>query len=380
MFSTGSKLFLGATITSLIATIAFGVTASGDTYWTAMVGLISATVALAFVTGINFFVRDCNVGAMQPDAATTSAAAQPAPGNTMWPALSAVGVALIALGIITEPVVFKAGIVVLLAVLVEWTVAAWSDRASADVTYNEGVRKRVLHPIEFPLLGAIALAVIVYSFSRIMLFVSKEAGPAIFAILATLILVCGFLFSAKPSLRKGLAVGVCAIAGLGLVSTGAVMAIDGEREIEHHHTISSDPSVCASNEESEVDENASQTLAAKSNVAARVFFDGTSLDAQVIGIEGRQTTITLARSTPSYIVFQNESDEDVRLTAHLGAFEVDVNGTMVVQKPVTCTTLVEPDGMQFIELTFPKSSAATLEPYTLAVPGVEAAPITVVVP
>jgi hypothetical protein len=138
--------------------------------------------------------------------------------------------------------------------------------------------------------------------------------------------------------------------------------------------------VCASNEESEVDENASQTLAAKSNVAARVFFDGTSLDAQVIGIEGRQTTITLARSTPSYIVFQNESDEDVRLTAHLGAFEVDVNGTMVVQKPVTCTTLVEPDGMQFIELTFPKSSAATLEPYTLAVPGVEAAPITVVVP
>jgi hypothetical protein len=386
MFSTGSKLFLGATTIALIATLVFGVTASGDTYWTAMVGLISATVALAFLTGINFFVRDCNVSSMQADATTTSSAAQPAPGNSAWPAVSAIGSGLIVVGIVTEPIVFKAGIVVLFAVLVEWMVQAWSERASSDQDYNAGVRKRVLHPLEFPVLGAIALAIIVYSFSRIMLFASKEAGPAIFGTIAALVLVGGFLFATQASFKKSIVVGICTIAALGLVSTGAVMAIDGEREMHAHPTVSSDPDVCSNPEETEIDEKASQSLAAKSNVAATVWYEDGELYAEVIGIEGPQQTITLPRSTPSYVVFRNADAEPVRLTVNMGAFESEVNGTPVVQKPVTCTALVDQDGRQFIELTFPKSSpppdgyGPSLEPYTLVVPGSDAEPITVVVP
>lgn len=386
MFSTGSKLFLGATTLALIATIVFGVATGGDTYWTSMIGLISATVALALLTGINFFVRDSNVGSMQPDATTSSAAAQETPGNSMWPAAAALGTALLVVGVITEPIVFKAGVVVLLACLVEWMVQAWSERASADRTYNASVRKRVLHPLEFPVLGAIGLAVVVYSFSRIMLFASKQAGPAIFGTMAALLLLCGFLLATQASIKKSVAAGVCTIAALGLVSTGAVMAIDGERPIEPHPTVSADPAVCSSNAETEVDEKASQSLAAKSNVAATVFYDDGKLYAEVIGMHGPQTTITLPRSTHSYIVFRNLSREPVRLTAHLGAFEADVNGTAVVQKPVTCTALVDEDGRQFIELTFPKPSpppaghGSSLEPYSLAVPGVDGASITVVVP
>jgi hypothetical protein len=380
MFSTGSKLFLGATTLTLVTALVFGVFTGGDTYWTAMIGLISATAALVFLTAINFFVRDSNVGSMQPDATTASAAAQDSPGNSMWSLISAVGVGLLVVGVVTAPIVFKAGVVVLLAALVEWLIQAWSERASSDRAYNAGVRKRVLHPLEFPMLGSIGLAVVAYSLSRIFLFVSKESGPAIFGILAALVLVGGFLFATQASLRKSVVIGVCAIAGLGLVSTGAVMAIDGERPIHPHETISSDPEVCSSNAETEVDENASQSLAAKSNVAATVFFDGEQMWAEVIGVAGRQSTITLSRSTHSYIVFRNLGDEDVRMTANLGAFSADVNGTAVIQKPVTCTALVEEDGRQFIELTFPKSSRSTLEPYTLVVPGVESASIDVVVP
>jgi hypothetical protein len=386
MFSTGSKLFLGATTIALIATIVFGVATGGDTYWTSMIGLISVTVALAFLTGINFFVRDSNVGSMLPDATTTSPAAQETPGNSMWPAAAALGGGLIVVGLITEPIVFKAGIVVLLACLVEWMVQAWSERASGDRAYNAGVRRRVLHPLEFPVLGAIGLAVIVYSFSRIMLYASKQAGPAIFGSMAALVLLAGFLFATRASLKRSVVAGVCTVAALGLVSTGAVMAIDGERPIEPHPTVSNDPAVCNSNEETEVDEKASQSLAAKSNVAATVFFDDGKLYAEVIGIHGPQTTITLPRSAHNYIVFRNLSDEEVRLTAHLGAFKADINGTPVVQKPVTCSALVEKDGRQFLELTFPKSSpppqghGASLEPYTLSVPGVDDSSIDVVVP
>jgi hypothetical protein len=386
MFSTGSKLFLGATTIALIATLVFGIATGGDTYWTAMIGLISATVALAFLTAINFFVRDCNVGSMQPDATTASPAAQPTPRNSMWPAVSALGLGLVVVGIITEPIVFKAGIVALLAVMLEWMVQAWSERASSDDAYNASVRKRVLHPLEFPVLGAIGLAIIVYSFSRIMLFASKQAGPAIFGVIAALVLLGGFLFATKASLKKSVSAGVCTIAALGLISTGAVMAIDGEREIHAHLTVSDDPQVCSSNAEGEIDHKASQSLAAKSNVAATVFFDDGRLYAEVIGMSGPQTTITLPRSNPSFIVFRNLSDEEVRLTANMGAFEADINGTPVVQKPVTCTALVERDGRQFIELTFPKSSpppdghGPSLEPYSLEVPGVEGASIAVVVP
>ncbi len=206
MFSTGSKLFLGATTISLIATLAFGIFTSGDTYWTSMIGLASVTTALVFLTAINFFVRDSNVGSMQPDATTSSAAAQETPGNSMWPAVSALGVSLVVVGLITEPIVFKAGVVALLAALLEWMVQAWSERASGDRVYNAGVRKRVLHPLEFPVLAAAGLAVIVYSFSRIMLFASKQAGPAIFGVMAALVLVGGFLFATQATLKKLIAV------------------------------------------------------------------------------------------------------------------------------------------------------------------------------
>ena len=389
MFTTGSKLFIGATTLALVAAIAFGVTNGGSVGWTATVGLVSAVLALAFLTTVNLFVRDSNVGGMQPDATTASPAATEPPGSSMWPLVGAFGLGLLAVGVVTTPVVFKAGIVVLLATTVEWMVQGWSERASSDQAFNSSVRKRILNPLEFPILGAVGLTVVIYSFSRIMLFLSKASGPAVFGILATLLLVFGFLFASRPSLKKGVTVGICAIAGLGLVSTGAVMAIDGEREIEQHETIESDPAVCNSNEEAEVDENSSQSLAAKSNVAATVFFENGTLSAEVIGIPGRVTTITLPRSTPSNVVFRNLDAEPVRLTVSLGTFEDPnnlVNGEPTTTSPVVCTSRVERDGRQFMTLVFPKSSpgslagGASLTPYTLFVPGVEGASIEVVVP
>ena len=95
MFSTGSKLFLGATAIALIGTLAFAIMTGGDRFWTATIGLIGATVGLGLLTGINFFVRDSNVGSMQPDATTSSPAAQPAPEPSMWPLAAAVGLRVV---------------------------------------------------------------------------------------------------------------------------------------------------------------------------------------------------------------------------------------------------------------------------------------------
>ena len=384
MFTTGSKLFLGATTLTIAALIILGITNGGAVGWTATVSLLGAALALAFLTGVNFYTRDSNVSAMQPDATTQAAAAQDAPGRSFWPIIAALGAALVVVGLVTEPIVFKAGLVVLLAVMVEWMVQSWSERASADPAYNASLRKRLLHPLEFPVLGAVGLAVIIYSFSRIMLFISKSTGPAIFGVLAALVLLGGVLFAYSPGLKKGAAIGICTIAALGLVSTGAVMAIDGQREIEAHPTTGNDPSVCSSNDETEADHNGSQSVAAKSNVAAVITLEDGKLTAHQIGRDGALTTITLPRANPSNIMFKNKDPQDVRLVAHLGEFSSDVNGTTVVQKPVACTTLVEDGGSQLMTLRIAQSSVALNQKdgvnYYLAVPGLESSTIVIEVP
>jgi hypothetical protein len=380
MFTTGSKLFIGATTLSLAATVVVGTTTGGGTGSLATIGLISLTVALAFLTGIVVFVRDANVRGTEPGATTTSAAAQSAPAASMWPLVSAVGVLLVGVGLITVPVVFKAGVVVLFAAVAEWMIQSWSERASASASYNTEVRRRLLFPLEFPVLGAVIGAVVVYSFSRIMLYLSKEEGPVVFIVVASLILVGGILFAVKPKLSKGFVGGVCAVAMLALVGTGVATAVSGQRHIHEHATVSSDPGVCASAEETEIDHKASQSLSAKSNTTATVYLEDGKLSAQVLGITERQQTITIPRSNISHIVFRNLDAEAARLTANLGTFTSDVNGTEVTEKPVTCTALVEQDGRQFLTLNIPKSSSASQTPYTFTVPGVEGSSIEIVVP
>ena len=111
--------------------------------------------------------------------------------------------AAIAVGAVSKPIVFKAGVVLVLAAGVEWMVQGWSERASADPAYNAELRKRMLHPLEFPVLGAAGLAVVIYSFSRIMLWIDKSRGPVVFIVAGALVLFGGFLFASKPSLKKG---------------------------------------------------------------------------------------------------------------------------------------------------------------------------------
>lgn len=380
MFTTGSKLFIGATTLSLLATISWAVLKGGDVGWTGTIGLVSLTVALGFLTGINFFVRDCNVGGMEENATTTSAAARRRPGSSIWPLIGALGLGLLVVGAVSEPVVMKAGLVVLLAVLVEWMVQAWSEQASGDPDYNAKVRKRVLNPLEFPVLGAIIVAVIIYSFSRIMLFVTKSSGPIVFAVIASLILLFGFIFSMRSNVKRSLVVGVSTIAALGLVSTGAVMAIDGEREIHEHETVETDPGVCLSPEETEIDHHASQSVGAKSNVAATIVFEHGELRAYAEGVDLPLEAITLQRSNVSNIMFSNLDEEEVRLTANLGTFETVQNGTPVTQTPVTCTPLVEQDGEALLTLNMTKSSAASSTPFTFTVPGFPETSIEIVVP
>jgi hypothetical protein len=387
MFTTGSKLFLGATVLSIVAAVVFGASKGGSAGWLGAVGLLSASLVFAFLFGVNYYAHDGNVSAMSDNATTDSAAAQPPVGRSMWPALAALAVGAIAVGAQSKPIVFKAGVVLLLAAAVEWMVQGWSERASADPVYNAGLRKRMLHPLEFPLLAAGGLAAIIYSFSRIMLWIDKSGGPVVFIIAGALVLFGGFLFASRPSLKKGLITGVCAIGALGVVSTGAVMAVDGQRTIEIHPTTRTDNgAACALAEkgtgtEAEVDVKGSQAVASKAGIGITLVLENGKLTAHEQAVPGNQDPVTISRGNIVNVIFKNHDPQDRRLTVNMGEFEQDINGTKVKQHPKVCTTLVRhDDGSQFLSFVLPKPSIASTQPYAFTVPGVEGAEVKIVVP
>lgn len=376
MFTTGSKLFFGATALSTVGAVVFAFSNGGPTGIMGTVGLLTLASVFAFLAGLNYFNRDGNVPAMEQGVQHTSAAAQRPVGSSMWPLIGAVGVAGLAIGAVSKPVVFKVALVVVLAAVVEWMVQGWSERASADPQYNAALRKRLLHPLEFPILGAIALAFVVYSFSRILLGTSKEAGLWLFLIIGALIAFGGFLFASKSNLSRSTMVGVCSITAVALLGAGVASALKGQREIEEHDTTSSLTKVCLKpGVDDHVDEEASQDVSLKSNVVANVYLqaDG-DLVAFVSGFPNQEYhEIPVPRSATVGIIFHNDTGQPQRLTARLGTYgEAD--------EVIKCTTAVNSGKQSYLDIKVNKSNAASSTPVVLQVPGRDDQVIKILVP
>lgn len=384
MIPTGSRLLLGATVIAIVAAVAYGLSVSGSLGTT---GLITAATALAFLAAINTYTRDADVSAMDPAAPTESAAARPAPPASIWPIVGALGGVLVAVGLVTYPVVFVFGVIALIAAAVEWMVASWSERASADRRFNVAVRQRLSHPAEFPVLALLAAAVIIYSFSRIMLFLSKTGGPAAFGAVAALVLVAGFVIALRPQVPNAALSAVAAIAVLGLVAGGVAAGLAGERDIERHETTAdaAEAGECATAEELHSDENASQNVPAKANILADITLreDGT-LVADPHGLTGGVTELVVARSNVTNVRFKNETDEERRLVLNAGerAAVDPATGEAIADQTVPvqhCTALVEDGGSQFMTFRIAQPSSAD-NPYTFTVPGIDGQSIEVIVP
>ena len=376
MFTTGSKLFFGATLLSFAGAVVFAFSAGGPTGIMGTVGLVTLASVFGFLAGINYFNHDGNVPAMEQGVQHTSCAAQQPVGSSMWPLIGAVGVAGLAIGAVSKPVVFKVALVVVLAAVVEWMVQGWSERASADPQYNAALRKRILHPLEFPILGAIALAFVVYSFSSILLGASKQTGLVVFLVFGALIAGGGFLFASKRSLSRSTIVGVCGMAAVALLGAGVASAMMGQREIKLHETTATNPEVCLEpGVDYHIDEEASQDVSLKSNVLANVYLqaDG-DLVAFVSGYGNLEKhEIPVSRSATVGIIFHNDTGQPQRLTARLGTYGDN-------EEVIKCTTAVNSGKQSYLDLKLTKSNAASSTPVVLQVPGRDDQVIQILVP
>ncbi|MEK7410924.1 MAG: hypothetical protein AAB327_05995 [Actinomycetota bacterium] len=372
MFTTSSKYFLGiGTLAAIAIAVSILFVNPSALAATALIGLLGAVGMLA---GVALYVRDGEITSDE-----ISASSHSAPTTSMWPLLTAAGAGLLLLGTVTQAAVFLLGIAVLVAALVEWTVLAWSERASADDTFNAAARKRLLNPIEFPVLGAVGLGVLIFSFSRVMLAVDKRVGVVLFIVISALVLMGGVLFAVRSTLRRSIVIAICTVAALSTVVAGIAGAGSGMRtdleiaKYERDHEVQRE---CGAEPSKHGDDGATRTISAKSGVIATVEFVGGKLIAHVQGIEGEQHSITIPRSNPSSIIFRNHDAGEFRLVAHLGAKEVTEG---VVVEVVACTQMTRRGAEQLLTLSIPKPSVAN-GPYALSVAGVDGQNIDLVVP
>ena len=198
MFTTGSKFYFGLAFAAVVAGIVYWFDTNLEFF--GVIVLLSLVAVAAFVGGVVIAFRDADVRA--PVVEATSAADAEGTGRgprvspSMWPLIGAFGAGLVVIGLVYDRRWFVGGLLVLVATTIEWVVQAWSDRASDDPEYNARIRGRLLHPLEFPILGALAVGLVIFGFSRVMLAIPKSAAVAVFIGLGAVVLVIAAVLSA----------------------------------------------------------------------------------------------------------------------------------------------------------------------------------------
>ena len=387
MLSTGSKLFVGLAGLTAAAFTVYGITQNFGALGS--LGLFFLMLALIGLATAVILTRDGDISAMDTAAVQNAPAGTQPAGDSMWPFVGAASAVLLIVGLVTDKRYFVAGLGIMIVAIVEWMVRAWADRASADAAFNQGIRRRIMHPLELPLVGLAGLAVVIYGFSRMMLAADKNIGPVIFGVGAALVLLFGVTFSAKSNMRRSMVVGICAVGGVAVVAGGIASASIGQRDAittareEDHFASRNLANRECDGGESEGDENASGAVSLQSNTLATFTFNGTNLEVDQIAGSLDGQALTVDRGNTVSIFFVNEAAEHHRLRIYAGTKASETkgaDGNPIVTDVEFCTRAIGEGKTQLLTFTMPKPSAADPEGYYAEVPGVEGARVEVVVP
>lgn len=373
MFTNGSKYLIGVSGFSAVVLVLYIALVDGSVG--GAVALASIMVAVGLLAGLALFNGD---GDVQVGDVAAPANAEPV-GSSLWPLVITVGIVGMGVGLITHEIVFLLGLVALVAGFVEWVIQGWSESASSDGRYNASVRGRLIHPLEFPVLATVGAGVLVLSFSRIMLAISKTAGAITFIVVGIIVLAGGVLLAVRPNLKKTAAVGLCAIGAVGIVAGGIAGASAGKRDqlVEANEEDHFAHKECGEEKSKYFDFNAEAKVSMRSNPMATIEFVDGKLQARELGIDKPTTRITVQKSNDIPVIFRNMTEGEHRLTLFYGEKEVQEG---VVEELHNCTQMIEEGEEQILIIRIDKPSIASEKPYKFYVPGVEGQSIEVFVP
>jgi hypothetical protein len=248
MTTTASKLFFGAAAVALLSAWAYGWGTGGGLTGVMLLGfkggvgelmgysvLIAAAGVLALLGSTTSILRDADPEVQAAVARLEVAPAVLAPATpSYWPALGATFAVVAIVGLVASPVLFVIGALGAAAVTVEWMVTAWSERATGDPGVNRQIRNRLMGPVEVPLFGALGIALVVVSFSRIFLALDKTGTSIVAIAIGAVILAVAFVIAYRPHLPKDAVATVVVIGLLLVLVAGIAAAATGTRTIEHH--------------------------------------------------------------------------------------------------------------------------------------------------
>ncbi|MGA1290722.1 MAG: hypothetical protein ACO30R_05940 [Ilumatobacteraceae bacterium] len=377
MFKVGSKLFLGLTGFAALTLVAYLIFVER-----LALGGVALSVVFAVLVGLSAVIIMINDGDSEVQPRDVSLVRA-----SMWPLVTVVGFVLLILGLVVAQVYFIFGIVVVLAALTEWLVQAWSESASDDAAHNESARRRLLHPIEFPVIATLGLGVIIFAFSRIMLAISKSAGAVAFIVLSSLVLLVGAIVALRPALKSALVSGICVAGAVGIVAggiagQGAGLRTELAEAAAEGHFLHRE---CGEEKSKYFDKKAMKTISLRTNPVAIVELRGGVLSAIMTGFNEPQKIVSVPRGNPVTFIFRNFDDAERRMVASLGT-AMAAGGEASTEKEghsdsnETCTQLIPRGAEQALTVTYAKPSIAQEDPLTLTVPGVSGQAIEVVVP
>lgn len=146
-------------------------------------------------------------------------------GGGAWPFLAALAGGLVAVSLVTSPLVAAAGAALGLVVLAGWLTGITAERTGRTIN---------LLPVGIPVVGFFAIASLMFLMSRVLLAVPEAASTWIAMLVAVLVMAVASLFALKPAIQPRTVVASLALAGVLMTAGGFVAAAVGEREIEPH--------------------------------------------------------------------------------------------------------------------------------------------------
>jgi hypothetical protein len=262
MFTTGAKFFYAVAIVAFLAALGLGWTTGGNGLgpltggYKGSVGdhlgytilLFTAATSLFFGLTTSAF-RDADPDAAAEVAGTDVVPAVAPATVSYWPAVAAFALGIVVLGLVLSNVVFVAGLIVLGFVILEWLVQAWSERATGDPATNKAIRNRLMYPLEIPIGGVLAIGLVVFSLSRVLLAVSKAGAVVAAGVLAVIVLAVGTLIAQKPRISSNVVAGLLFVGAIGVLTAGVAGVTAGERDFEHEEEHSEETEEPAGEEE-----------------------------------------------------------------------------------------------------------------------------------
>lgn len=245
MFTWGSKFFFALSTVAIVGAVVYGLVTGGQPIGVISAGykggvgdhlgytiLVAAGLASLALGCTTVATRDGDAEAMAARAGVSTVPdLMPPAGASIWPPVAAFGVAAVIIGIAVSQAFFILGLAVLFVVGLQWVVLAWSDRATGDAEVNEVIRRRVLGPVEIPMMACLAIAVVAVGISRVFL-ASGKIGAVVAGTIIAVIVFFGAVALSKMDVKRSVMNGIVALGAVLVLAGGIIGAAIGPAE--HH--------------------------------------------------------------------------------------------------------------------------------------------------